>query len=899
MRKIIILPLMFICMMFAALAYTVVDYDSFDYTGGSSLLYANGWRNDSVGSIDQCQALSGYMFCAGTGSNKVIYHTLNQKPVGYCVSKNGSYGDFARNFSIRYQIAMVDSAKTSSDIVWSGSGQYINTTYNGRFQDLMTRIYANYSGYSARPEDFLWETTGAITAPIVRDTVMGDWHTVQMDFFVTNASFPIGAQNIYLGNISVINSTGLIYNHAGSIPTMTDYFCLNASYFRFNTDFKLDNFYMVEYNESEYFIPINQSITIGTTYQCSDGIDNDADSFIDMDDPSCDSVIDNSESPYDSTECNDGEDNDGDYLIDYPADPSCSGFSDNSEAPKNTFQCNDGQDNDGDGYIDYPVDPSCASPSENSELPADNSVQTEDTCSSGQGCIMLETFPYSDTIYYHNWTDLGGSSLPNVAYIKGGYSLLIQNYDGSLNTISLIKDFQNDASLFSDITGDILFEAVTNSSYTCGIACQKNHTLYILFDGTSMTAIAMKLVFIDKGSGNIDVEVYNLDNESNEDYIETKTLTAANGLFNVQFKLDIYSNPNDNTITINNYISHFYNATTPTRIRVYTNDYDSRPLQVYMHYIKINGQLSGASVCSTFKPPYYLKEEFTYSYLQDCGWTVTPSSLYVQGGLDIDNSIDYFSAYKGMYDSISSSYVKLTNRYSTLSFSINPKSTSDSVNAFSFFIYDYAKNIVSSFNFDRSGNVYHYPDGSPELLTTIATDTTSNIKIVFDIINDKFDFYVNNALIAQSKEFYNTEFNYEDLFAVYLTSAYSAYSVDNLAVYTSDASGSPMIASATINLNANNQTYLWGILYKATPACVQDSDCPSGQCTGYKKCASLNYKMCDEYGYNRTNWCFFKLMVAKSLEWVVNLILDNFLLFLGLLIILMFSLFFLGHLRRR
>jgi len=61
-------------------------------------------------------------------------------------------------------------------------------------------------------------------------------------------------------------------------------------------------------------------------------------------------------------ECSDGLDNDGDGFIDVGSDPGCDTASSNLEDP----QCDDGLDNDGDNLVDT-VDPQCAVPSWNAE----------------------------------------------------------------------------------------------------------------------------------------------------------------------------------------------------------------------------------------------------------------------------------------------------------------------------------------------------------------------------------------------------------------------------------------------------------------------------------------------------------------------------------------------------
>ena len=65
-----------------------------------------------------------------------------------------------------------------------------------------------------------------------------------------------------------------------------------------------------------------------------------------------------------SPQCSDGIDNDGDTFIDYPDDPDCTSATDNLEAAP---QCSDGIDNDGDSLIDYPADNGCTSASDDDE----------------------------------------------------------------------------------------------------------------------------------------------------------------------------------------------------------------------------------------------------------------------------------------------------------------------------------------------------------------------------------------------------------------------------------------------------------------------------------------------------------------------------------------------------
>ncbi len=103
--------------------------------------------------------------------------------------------------------------------------------------------------------------------------------------------------------------------------------------------------------------------------ECSDGLDNDGDGWVDMDDPGCSSPDDDDESDDPQLpQCNDGIDNDNDGLIDWPADPGCSGLTDDDESdnPQPETECSDGIDNDNDGWTDMD-DPGCSDPTDNDE----------------------------------------------------------------------------------------------------------------------------------------------------------------------------------------------------------------------------------------------------------------------------------------------------------------------------------------------------------------------------------------------------------------------------------------------------------------------------------------------------------------------------------------------------
>ncbi|MCP4577622.1 MAG: cellulase family glycosylhydrolase [Deltaproteobacteria bacterium] len=69
------------------------------------------------------------------------------------------------------------------------------------------------------------------------------------------------------------------------------------------------------------------------TYQCGDGIDNDSDGLVDLQDPGCSNAGDDNETDEapPTTQCSDGVDNDGDGLIDLQ-DPDCINALDDDES---------------------------------------------------------------------------------------------------------------------------------------------------------------------------------------------------------------------------------------------------------------------------------------------------------------------------------------------------------------------------------------------------------------------------------------------------------------------------------------------------------------------------------------------------------------------------------------
>jgi hypothetical protein len=122
--------------------------------------------------------------------------------------------------------------------------------------------------------------------------------------------------------------------------------------------------YSVEDLQASYerdVIPVNLSEKGFGAALCNDGDDYDLDSLIDGLDPDCASAWDGKEGVGAPDECSDGLDNDGDGWIDGDgkgagSDPDCRGG--RTEGGLTVAPCNDGVDNDGDGKTDAD-DPEC------------------------------------------------------------------------------------------------------------------------------------------------------------------------------------------------------------------------------------------------------------------------------------------------------------------------------------------------------------------------------------------------------------------------------------------------------------------------------------------------------------------------------------------------------------
>ena len=105
---------------------------------------------------------------------------------------------------------------------------------------------------------------------------------------------------------------------------------------------------------------------------CSNGVDDDDDGAIDLDDPGCEDAADDDETDPVVPQCDNGIDDDDDGAIDLD-DAGCANRRDDDESDEpGPPACSNGVDDDDDGFIDFPTDPGCGSAVDNDERNGDD-----------------------------------------------------------------------------------------------------------------------------------------------------------------------------------------------------------------------------------------------------------------------------------------------------------------------------------------------------------------------------------------------------------------------------------------------------------------------------------------------------------------------------------------------
>jgi hypothetical protein len=929
-KKLLLLPIMFICMMFAAFAYTIVDYDDILYNANDTALNAYGWINKSYwDALSYCSANGNYLECAHSPyGNNEIWKTFNRISDSYCLSENWTFGGQPVNISQRFTVAATYIVPTTANY------RIIGLNIGGGH----IRVYGNSSGLTKICVNNGDSYGGGLeSCPYTAPAINTGTHNVQADYEMYKAG-----SGIAMGNITVYvdGNASLRFD----VPVVPSGLCVNATRIIFKgytggitAGLRIWNMTTIVYNTTDTFLNANASINYGgngTLPQCSDGLDNDADGYTDMTDPECSTPTQNYETPPNRHECNDGVDNDGDGFIDYPDDPACASEFGNTEYPQNKFMCNDGVDNDADGLIDM-ADPDCTALN-GTEYRKQGTIQSQDTCSPTSLCLLKDAFIYNDEINWHNWSyyrndttylnttitqcrnnqyasgcDLEPEFLSGSSY---GLPLAQSDYDAS---IAIGTQFKNITRAFTNtntqnnIMAKYVFYVDTNGVETNSVIETKLKStddkvrIKLILNSTMTTGSGYvhsgkeyrKVISIYASSSGLYSFVGNayLDGGSFEVYA---TLSQTNNSFSISWK--------DGTSATNAWTNGIYyyfdNNGFADTVQINSNITQTG---FWLDEINVYGITSGTTAsCSVFSPPKYLYEEFNYGSLETCGWK-TNRDVIVLGNLEIKNEDEQTEIYKSLSKLGLPVSIKSTeSRFVTLSFDEFIDSQSTSTNTNYVYMMDDKANTILTLYFDTGtgsyGRVWSTPSGTPELITSlITTDTYHNIKVVVDLVADKYNVLIDNTLFATEVPFNDAGFNFENVRFVGINSENSQYKMDNVAVYTSDANGQTTLNAPTVDLLDSNSTYLFGLMFKESHTCITDADCESGSCTKWaKQCTLINYRQIDDYGYNRTVWGFVKGLFRGGLEWFVQLIFDNMLLFIGFLIIMMFILYFFSKIGR-
>lgn len=612
--------------------------------------------------------------------------------------------------------------------------------------------------------------------------------------------------------------------------------------------------------------------------------------------------------------CNDGIDNDFDGLTDYPNDPACLTVNGTTEYPQNFYQCNDGVDNDGDGLTDYPADPSCLSQNGTTELPKQGTSQPNDECPVASLCLFRDTFPYNDDLIFHNWTydrvrEIIGVPTPfNCTSINNLSNCGYYPTFTSISTdyaINLAKNDENFSAYHVNFTN--------SNTYSDNIA-----DFRFMFDGQGYHEESINLT-LGNGAANsvriyLKVDRQNTYTVNGNQYKHRISIYASSAgtyyflgyaytkdleEFELQLVLDnemhtfivSYDDSTRNNLYTINATFNYDSLVVPSKLNMFSN------LQYNYAYL-LGAHIYGAIIqttptCNTFSKPKYLYETFDYGKLSDCGW-VTNKDITVLGEFNIKNNDGEISAYKHLQaNGHSTALTNTMSRYVTVQWDEYIDSQSDDIaNTNTIFIQDSQLNTISFIYFDKGtgglGRMFSSDGGSPELITSlITTDTFHTIKVVIDLTSDTQTLIVDGTTLAQSAGLQLVGFDYDNVASFEVASGGSQYKIDNVMVYTSDAAGGEVVVTPTTQQGGVNGTYWGGLFFTETPSCLADSDCISGQCLPYGTCSSFNWKVCDEAGKARDNYCILSEMTYAAFSWIGDVITDNFYLFIIFLILLM------------
>lgn len=583
--------------------------------------------------------------------------------------------------------------------------------------------------------------------------------------------------------------------------------------------------------------------------------------------------------------CNDGIDNDLDGFIDLD-DPSCVNSSYTSEFPVDVPQCNDGIDNDLDGFTDLD-DPSCVNPSDTSEFPKDSSLQVEDDCFVEENCIMYDSIPYNDDPSLHGWY---GDLIESTAdyFYRGGYSLYLDGYDEDTDTVYLLQAKKNitNPNNYNNVEGTVVLSFVDDISISYDYG-----DFYIYFlDYSEQIVSSLKINFSDFDTGTYSLvgDVY-ASNGSGYVYADTIYLSNTNDYLlwiyfdfdqlnnEYSFEIDDYEEGTKSSVTYDMY------STNNIYMVDFLHQIPTTDVEILLQVVELIGSDGVETICEDPQLPYYLYEKFN-GFFDRCGW-VNSHEIYANGELYLTKQIPYYFAQKLMFGTIEDE----DTRYVTLDFDLNIVNitTGDTI---TFRLYDEdSSNIFTVYFRDNGEDLWYDEDGTGKVAKSgIPLGQYFSYAFVLDLRDDTYDIYFNGTLVKSSAGFTDAFLNVENINSIKFSSNKAEYYVDELRVYSSDSEGKEQLPDTDLDIVVVDETVtMCGLFHTITPPCTVDTDCGTGDCLPNGKCNTFDMTYCDENGYVRASKCVIAGVTSCILEETTNIILDNFLLFLVLIIIIM------------
>lgn len=587
-----------------------------------------------------------------------------------------------------------------------------------------------------------------------------------------------------------------------------------------------------------------------------------------------------------TTECNDGIDNDGDWFADYPSDPSCSSLGDDSESPFDYTECNDGIDNDLDGFIDL-ADPRCNHPTDPTEFPSDYSQQSETECLAEESCLFYEQFPYTDSINLHGWE--GNIAVFVVEPVFGSNKLDLDN----LGYIGF--------DTFHNITNENIYSnvRVQFDTFVNKLASSTEYFYIIIEDYFGKDILKLKYELVPSQTVNIyywNTTAYELivegtlgnDEDSKLQMVMDFDQVLKTWDFSVNYATGSSSSPDDFAEWSDVLANKVH------KIRFVNGNFNSANWDFWIDNILISGidteEVSGA--CDTWNLPYYLVESFR-GYLSNCDW-VTTHNIWTTGNLSVTEDINFYSAHKR-----TDLAEEDNTRYVTMTFDLDIVNIAVIGSTITFRLYDSDDfNFVTIFFRDSGDYLWYNDGGSGEIAGMITLNQSFPYKFVIDFIDDEWDIYYNGTSLVNNSDFTNSFANIESLQTFKVTSSDATFNLDNLKIYGSDATGTPLLPDDELTKIVVNDSIWCGMFYKTNPKCVADEDCTTGDCLPGGTCNRFNMAYCDDEGYTRGNYCMLAGVSSCVLSSTADLVLDHFFLFV-ILIMLMMGLVYLIIMFRR